>query len=132
MKCLVVEDDKIASRVLGKMISRYGTHDCVDDGQKAVDQFRSAHELNSPYDLILMDIMLPEVNGLQSVLKIRELEVSMEIPATQKVTIVMTTALDDPRTVMKALYESNADSYLVKPIRLDLLEAELRKLKLIN
>jgi len=55
------------------------------------------------------------------------------IPSARgKVKVVMTTALDDPRTVMKALYESDADSYLVKPIRMQALDPELRAIRLIS
>jgi two-component system chemotaxis response regulator CheY len=132
MKCLIVEDDKVSSQVLGKMILRYGTYNVVDNGQKAVDSFKQAHGSNGPYDLILMDIMMTEVDGLQSVLTIRKTEMLMDIPLTQRVKVIMTTVLDDPRTLMKALYESDADSYLVKPIRLQKLEGELRALKLIS
>jgi two-component system chemotaxis response regulator CheY len=132
MKSLIVEDDPVSSQVLEKMISRYGAFDAVADGKAAIDHFLRAHESNSPYDLVLMDIMMPEINGLQSVLSIREIEASMNMPLTRKVKVIMTTALDDPRTVMKALYESDANSYLVKPIRLQKLVDELRKLKLIS
>jgi two-component system, chemotaxis family, chemotaxis protein CheY len=131
MKCLIVEDDRISSQVLEKMVSRYGSCHHADDGKKAGDLFRKAHESRSPYDLILMDIMIPEVDGLQTVLEIRKAEASMNIPAQKRVKVLMTTALDDPRTIMKALYESEADSYLVKPIRMQKLEEELRSLKLI-
>jgi len=132
MKCLIVEDDKVSSQVLQKMMSRHGTYDVVVNGQEAVDLFRLAHESNSAYDLILMDIMMPEIDGLQSVLAIRKIEVHMNIPMTKKVKVVMTTSLDDPRTIMKALYESDANSYLIKPIRLQKLEDELRALKLVS
>ena len=132
MKCLIVEDDKVSSQVLQKMMSRHGTYDVVVNGQEAVDLFRLAHESNIAYDLILMDIMMPEVDGLQSVLAIRKIEVLMNIPMTKKVKVIMTTALDDPRTIMKALYESDANSYLIKPIRLQKLEDELRALKLVS
>jgi len=132
MKCLIVEDDKVSSQVLQKMMSRHGTYDVVVNGQEAVDLFRLAHESNSAYDLILMDIMMPEIDGLQSVLAIRKIEVLMNIPMTKKVKVVMTTSLDDPRTIMKALYESDANSYLIKPIRLQKLEDELRALKLVS
>ena len=131
MRCLIVEDDKISSQVLEKMMSRHGRSTTVADGQRAVDMFQQAHESKSPYELILMDIMIPEIDGLQSVQTIREKEAGMKIPSNQRVRIIMTTALDDPRTIMKALYESNADSFLVKPIRLQKLEDELRELKLI-
>jgi two-component system, chemotaxis family, chemotaxis protein CheY len=131
VKCLIVEDDRISSQVLEKMVSKYGSYDVADDGKKAEDLFRQAHESKKPYDLILMDIMIPEVDGLQAVQDIRKAEALMNIPVKQRVKILMTTALDDPRTIMKALYESDANSYLVKPIRLQRLEEELRSLKLI-
>lgn len=131
MKCLIVEDDQVSSRVLEKMICRYGCSDLVANGQQALEQFRLAHDSNRPYDLVLMDIMMPEIDGLRAVLAIREMESLAGIPRAQGVKIIMTTALDDPRTVMKALYESDASSYLVKPIRLQKLEEELRALKLI-
>lgn len=132
MKSLIVEDDLVSSKILEKMISRYGAFDVVANGKKSIDQFKLAHESNSPYELIIMDIMMPEIDGLQSVMTIRAIESLMNIPFTQRVKVVMTTALDDPRTVMKALYEADADSYLIKPIRLQKLEDELRTLKLIS
>ena len=131
MKCLIVEDDAISSQILVGMISRYAASDVVINGQEALDLFLQAQESNSPYDLILMDIMMPGTNGLQAVRSIREKEASMNIPLGLRVKIIMTTALDDPRNVMKALYESDANSYLIKPIKLQKLESELRILKLI-
>lgn len=131
MKCLIVEDDAISSKILVGMISRHAASDVVINGQEALDLFLQAQESNSPYDLILMDIMMPGTNGLQAVRSIREKEASMNIPLGLRVKIIMTTALDDPRNVMKALYESDANSYLIKPIKLQKLESELRILKLI-
>lgn len=131
MKCLIVEDDPVSIQVLEKMVSKYGTFEVADNGQKAIDQFRQAHASNSPYGLILMDILMPEINGLQSVLTIREIESLMNIPLPQRVKVIMTTALNDPRTVMKALYESDANSYLIKPIRLQKFEDALRAIELI-
>lgn len=131
MKCLIVEDDRVSSQVLEKMMTRYGSFDAVVNGQLAIERFRQAHESASPYDLVLMDIMMPEINGLQSVKAMRQMEVQLGVPLAKLVKVIMTTALDDPRTIMKALYESDASSYLVKPITLQKLTDELRMLKLI-
>jgi len=132
MKSLIVEDDQISSQVLEKMISRYGSSDVAADGQKALDLFRQALESGRPYDLVFMDIMIPEIDGLQTVLAMRQLETSRALSLSQRVKVIMTSALDDPRTIMKALYESDASSYLVKPIRMQAVEAELRALKLVS
>lgn len=131
MKCLIVEDDPTSSLILENMISRHGSSDSVVNGTQAINRFRLAHEAGSPYDLILMDIMMPETDGLMAVLTIREFEAHRNISLENRVKVIMTTALDEPRTVMKALYESDANSYLVKPIRLQQLEHELLALKLI-
>lgn len=131
MKSLIVEDDPVSVRVLGQFMSKYGTLDHVENGRQALELFLLAHESGSPYDLILMDVMMPEVDGLKSTLEIRQAEARMKLSAEQRVKVVMITALSDPRTVMKALYESNADSYLFKPIALEKLVDELRVLRLV-
>ena len=131
MKCLIVEDDEVSSQVLEKMVSLHGSHHAAGDGRLALALFRQAHDLRCPYDVVLMDIMMPKGGGLEAALEIRKTEEQLNIPVLQRVKIIMTTALDDPRTIMKALYESDADSYLVKPILLQRLEEELRALKLI-
>lgn len=96
MKCLIVEDDAISSQVLKGFISRYAKiSDIVINGQEGIDWFLRAHVAKNPYDLILMDIMMPETKGLESVLLIREQETLMNIPFIQRVKIVMTTALDE-------------------------------------
>ena len=132
MKCLIVEDDRISSRVLEKMISSHGIFDTVANGRNAVEQFQQAHGSNTPYDLILMDIMMPEVDGLQSVREIRKIEEIMNIHWKRGVKIIMVTTLSDPSTVAKALFESDANSYLVKPVTGQKLGSELRRLKLIS
>jgi two-component system chemotaxis response regulator CheY len=131
LKSLIVEDDPVSARILKDMISRYGTLEVAVNGNEAMDLFYKAHESGSPFDLILMDIMMPDVDGLTAVSKIREKELQMKVPVARQVKIIMITALSDPRTVIKALYESGACSYLVKPISLAKLVEELKALKLI-
>ena len=46
--------------------------------------------------------------------------------------LIMTTALDDPKTVISAYYQGGADSYLVKPITKNKIEEELRKARLLS
>ena len=71
---------------------------------------------NTLDNLILMDIMMPETNWLQAVLMICEQEALRNIPVSKRVKVIMTTWLDHPLTVLKVLYESDATSYLIKPI----------------
>lgn len=132
MKFLIVEDDFISRRILKELMSAYGECDIAVNGQEAIDSFRFSHEAKRPYDLILMDIMMPVVDGIEALRVIRTREKEMEIPPALAVKVIMTTALDDPKTVIKAFYDGEATSYIVKPISRQKLVTELRKLGLLE
>lgn len=131
MKCLIVEDDFISRRILKEMLSKHFDCDIAINGEEAITSFRLAHEGKSPYDLICMDIMMPGVNGMEALKRIRELERSLHIPPYLETKVIMTTALDDPKTVVQTLYQGGATSYIVKPISKQKLMNELRALSLL-
>jgi two-component system chemotaxis response regulator CheY len=71
-----------------------------------------------------MDIMMPEVDGLTAVKKIRRMESAAEVPPERRAGIVMLSSLSDAKHMMEAQYECGADLYLTKPVERDtLLEA---------
>jgi len=132
MKCLIVEDDFISRRILKEFLSPYFDCDIAVNGEEGISSFRLASEAGAPYDLICMDIMMPELDGNIALEKIRELENVLGIPQTREVKVLMTTALDDPRTVLNSFYKGGATSYLVKPITRQKLLLELQKLGLLH
>lgn len=132
MKCLIVEDDFISRRVLKELLSSYCECDIAVNGEEAVTSFRMAHESKKPYELICMDIMMPEVDGNEALKRIRQLEKEMGVPPDIEVKVIMTTAMDDPKTVIESYYRGGATSYLVKPISKQKLVRELRSFGLIT
>jgi len=132
VKCLIAEDHLLSRRILKELLSPECDCDIAVNGQEAIDSFQLAHESKRPYDVIFMDIMMPEVDGLEALQCIRTLERKMEIPHSLAVKVVMTTALDDPHTVIRSFNECEADSYIVKPISRHKLANELRKLNLLK
>lgn len=132
MKCLIVEDDFISRRVLKELLSSNFDCDIAVDGAEAVASFRLAHEGKRPYDLICMDIMMPGVDGQEALRRIRTLEKEFDVPPNLEVKVIMTTALDDPKTVIQAYYKGGATSYIVKPVSKQKLMRELRILGLVN
>lgn len=134
MKCLIVEDDFISRRILKELINSCLPCDCdiAVNGEEAISSFHMAHEGKRPYDLICMDIMMPGIDGQEAVRRIREMEHERGVPPDQEARVIMTSALDDPRTVVEAYYKGGATSYLVKPISKQSLMAELRKLGLFS
>ena len=131
MKCLIAEDDLISRRILQGLLSTVGDCHTAVNGQEAIDSFALAHESKRPYDVIFMDIMMPVLDGMDALQNIRALEKMMEIPAHLAVKVIMTTALGEPRTVIKSFNECGADAYIVKPLSRQKLIKELRALNLV-
>lgn len=132
MKCLIAEDDLLSRRILKALLSPDFDCDIAVNGQEAIDSFRLAHESKRPYNLIFMDIMMPVIDGMEALRCIRVLEREMEIPHNLAVKVIMTTALDDPRTVITSFNKCEADAFIVKPLSKNQLIKELRALRLIQ
>jgi two-component system chemotaxis response regulator CheY len=131
MKTLIVEDDFTCRLVLQTFLSRYGECHVAVNGWEAVEAFRAALDGGQPYNLICMDVMMPEMNGQEAVKHVRSLEEAHGVLSTSAVKIIMTTALNDIKDVMRCFHEL-CDAYLVKPIDLSQLLAQVRSYQLVQ
>ncbi len=132
MRILIVEDDFVSRNILQHILAEYGQCDIAVDGQEAVDAFKRAWGESEPYDLICMDIMMPNLNGHEALAQIRAFEQQMEIDSNSATKVIMTTALNDNKNVSDAFYKGAATSYFVKPIDRRKMVEELRLLGLIS
>ncbi len=128
MKTLIAEDDFIARRILKEILSPFGECDVVVDGEEAVQAFRLAWEEIDPYNLVCLDIMMPNMDGKEALKQIREIENKIGVEGSAEVKVIMITALGDPKTVIESFYEGGATSYIVKPINKATLLDEIRSL----
>lgn len=115
MKSLIVDDDFFSRRILQSILSTYGESHVAVDGKEALFAYEQAIAEKKPYDVICLDIMMPEMDGQEVLKKIREIENNKNIFGSDAVKIIMTTTLDDHQNVIKAFREQ-CESYLVKPI----------------
>lgn len=127
MKALIVEDEFTSREVLKRILSPLFEVDIAVNGEEAVQAFTLAHDHGHPYGLILMDIMMPVVDGMTALATIREMEQARRLPP---VNVLMTTALNDPKTVIRSFHEGQATGYLVKPVDRQKLFQELQKMGL--
>ncbi|BCS87419.1 response regulator [Pseudodesulfovibrio sediminis] len=132
MRILIVEDEFTSRKLLLALLSDFGECDAAVDGVECVESFTKAIEEGKPYDLVCMDIMMPNKDGHQALKDIRVIEQEKGISTSDEAKVIMITALNDPKTVVKAYYKGGAAAYLPKPIEVDSLYAILRDLALIE
>jgi CheY-like chemotaxis protein len=107
---LIVEDNVINQRVLGKFLESVGhTYELANNGKEAVELW----EQHKSFDLILMDVEMPEMNGLQATEQIRQKEQEQHLPPVP-ILGLSGNAREEQR--VRAL-DSHMTGYLVKPYK---------------
>lgn len=126
-RILVVDDDFTSRKVLSRHLENYGQIDSAVSGKEAIEGVQKALETGEPYDLICLDILMPELDGQLVLQTIRELETKNGIAPGKGAKIIMTTCLDDAKNIMQA-FRSQCEAYLVKPITKEALAKEVEAL----
>lgn len=130
MRILIVEDDMISRKILKRFMEEYGEVEVAINGVEALEVFLSAQKEGNPFELICLDIMMPKLDGTRVLKAIRDYEEQKFIPASSRVKIIMTTALNDKKTVMES-YELGCEAYAWKPLDFDKIKEVMKTLKLI-
>ena len=114
---LIVEDDEVTSYMLEFLLQREGyTVTKANDGKEALKLI----ENSKPFDIVLLDIMIPFINGFELVSHIRSQ------PAWEKTPVLMLSGKSQEKDIVKAL-DSGATDYIVKPFQPGEVLARIRK-----
>ena len=114
MKILVVDDEKTLVKGIKFNLENEGYEvECAYDGAAAVELAR-----NNRFDLLILDVMMPEVDGLEACMRIREFS---------NVPIIMLTAKSEDADKLMG-FECGADDYVTKPFNILELKARVRAL----
>lgn len=113
-RLLIVDDNKVNRLLLARAVEQMG-HDfeTADDGRQALDKLRAR-----PFDLVLLDIEMPEMDGYQL------LDVCLKDAELRNIPIIMTSALDEVESVIRCV-DLGAEDYLTKPVNPVLLRARV-------
>jgi adenylate cyclase len=111
---LVVDDNKVNRLLLGRSLEQQGHRvEMAENGRVALEMMQAR-----AYDLILLDIEMPEMNGYQVLEKVASNIIFRDIP------IIITSALDELESVVRCI-EMGAEDYLTKPVNPVLLRARI-------
>ncbi|HWI54761.1 MAG TPA: response regulator [Desulfobacteria bacterium] len=130
MKILVVDDSNTIRNILTDILSPYGLCDTAKNGLEALWLFKKAWQQKNPYDLVCLDIVMPEMNGHEVLKLIRSFEVDNNIQGDKRAKIIMVSSQDDHRNKFDAFKEF-CDDYVTKPIVPEKLLFKIRKCDLI-
>ncbi len=129
-KILIIEDNPVALLLQRSIMGHFGICDSVPEGASGLDLFQLALNEKTPYDIILLDLVLPGMGGADVLKSIRKMEEEHGINGLDRSKVIVSTSTQDSNTLMN-LFRAETDAYIIKPLTKDKLEKEMRNLKLI-
>ncbi len=115
MKCLIVDDDFVNRKLLQSILRKFGDCDIAANGGEAIQAFQAALDGHAPYDLVTLDIMMPDMDGQQVLAEMRRMESDRDIGGLKGVKVIMVTGLGDAENIMSA-FNRQCEGYIIKPI----------------
>lgn len=131
LNMLIVDDDFFSRQLLKSMLLPYGNLDIAVNGEETLTAVKVAIEKGEPYDLICLDILMPVMDGQETLKQIRKFEKEKGIHGLDGVKIVMITGVNDNRNVLDA-FNTGCEGYIKKPLDEDKLFELLKTLGLIK
>ncbi len=130
MKVLIVDDQLVSRMKIAKIMQGFCEADAADCGQAALDLYRRSLAANTPYDLITLDVSMPDMDGRKVLQMIRKLEFQHGVSPHRQVKVLMITSSSDKDTVLSSI-QAGCDDYLVKPLNRETIAAKLEKFGLM-
>jgi CheY-like chemotaxis protein len=113
LSVLVAEDNEINALLMRSLLTRLGHRVVVTtNGEAALESWQSAESAGAPYDLVLMDIQMPKLDGIETTRRIRALEAGHGVRPTPILALTANTLVED----RYACFEAGMDGFLVKPL----------------
>lgn len=126
MRILIVDDDFVSRTKMHAIIEDFGECVLVENGGGAITVFKAAWEKGLPFDLMTLDIVMPDIDGMEVLQSIRKIEEEKKVPDEKKIKIVMVTSQSEKEKIIECL-KSGCDDYIVKPFNEETILTKLKK-----
>mgnify|MGYP006284343273 FL=1 len=126
MKILIVDDEFVSRKKAEKILSGYGECDAAANGEEAIQALELAREEGRPYDLMTLDVMMPGMDGIETLKRVRERERELGLDFRKGVKVIMLTAKDGVDSVRTSFWEG-CEAYVVKPFDREKIDKALKE-----
>lgn len=130
MKILVVDDEIVSRKKMMKIAKDFGTCEGVQNGKAALNVMKTALEEWKPYDLITLDVSMPDISGIEVLSAIRKMEEEKGLDEEERAKILMVSAHSDMETVKACMGKCNG--YMIKPFNKEIVVDKLKKIGLLR
>ena len=127
MKILVVDDELVSRAKMNKILEGMGQCTAVDNGKAALVTFKNAIASGKPFNLITLDISMPDMDGTEVLFEIRQFESEMEVPKFKQTKILMVTSHSDKESIMTCV-QAGCNDYIVKPFNKETIISKIKSL----
>jgi two-component system chemotaxis response regulator CheY len=124
---MIVDDDEMGRMMLATLLEEFGSCDQAANGKEALELFDRATAEGTPYDLICLDIVMPVMDGTETLRQVRE----RDHKQGGRTKVFMISACNSPQDIENAFFEGDCDDYVVKPFRREAVTQMLARYKLI-
>jgi two-component system chemotaxis response regulator CheY len=131
LRCLVVDDDELGREILILNLQGIALCDSAANGREALNRY-AANLDTDPYDLIFLDIVMPEMDGYETAKNIRRMEMERGVTPDKGVNIIVLSSLNTPQDIIKSYISAQSAAHMVKPIKPEKLIRTLQMLGLIT
>ena len=132
LNILIVEDSAVCRSGIQRLMSSYGQCDIAKDGAEGVEAVEAIlTDSGKSYDLICLDSIMPNMSGLEALVKIHDIESQNGFPIGRGAKVLMMTGQDDHKIIME-FFNNGCDGYIVKPVRLPAILEKMKEFDLIS
>lgn len=128
LKILILEDDKLTLMLLTQIFARNYKISSYERGNEAWEEWLRASHAGEPYNVIILDLMIPDLSGFEVLKLIRDWENANNVDPKHRARVFVNSALDDKQSVEQAS-QYQADGYFFKPYSIDKIMSTLERIK---
>jgi len=130
MKILVVDDEIVSRKKMMKILNSFGSCEGVQNGKAALSVVKTSLAEWKLYDLITLDVSMPDISGIEVLNSIRELEKERGLAEEERAKILMVTSHSDMETVKACV--GKCDGYVIKPFNKEVMIEKMKKIGLLR